>query len=405
MKAAKMIMPWARKSCFGARAMAAVALLAFLAGGCGKKHEFEMPSRPVQVAKVEAKDVPLFIDSFGTLRSPHVVDVKAQVTGEVKEVLFSEGRTVARGDKLVLIDPRQYQSELEKAEADLQKANVDFKIKKEMLERNKKLVEQQLISSQEYDQYESDAAAAAAAVSVSKAALDSARLNLEYCTITSPLAGVAGRRQVDPGNIVTANNGPALVNIRKIDSLFVDFSVSERDLARVRAAMENGDLAVQLTVDGQEGDRVFPGTLELIENTVDDQTGTVFLRAVVPNDDMKLWPGQFAKVRLILEVQKGALVVPGSAVRLGKDGDYLFVIKEDGTAELRGVSVGQRAGDYVVLEKGVQADEMVVTVGQMGLAPGAKTRIVEQPAAAGTATGQAPAKEGTESTDSKPATP
>ncbi len=404
MKVTRMIIPCARRKHHVARAMAAAAVIASLASGCGKKQAAEMPPRPVQVAAVEAKDVSIFIDSFGTLRSPHVVDIKAQVTGEVKEVLFAEGRPVAMGDKLVLIDPRQYQAELEKAEADLQKANVDLKIKKEMLDRNKKLVEQQLISSQEYDQYASDVAAAEASVSVSKAALDSARLNLEYCTITSPLDGVAGRRQVDPGNIITANTGPALVNIRKIVSLFVDFSVSERDLAEVRAAREKAELSVQLTVGGP-ADRVFPGTLELIENTVDDQTGTVFLRAVVPNEDMKLWPGQFVKVRLILEVRKGALVVPASAVRLGKDGDYLFVIKEDGTAELRGVVVGQRGDDGVVIEKGVQAGEKVVTMGQMGLAPGAKARIVEPPAAAGSAAGQAPAKEGTESTDSKPATP
>ncbi len=370
---------FARKGRFVFPAVVVVSCVVLFCG-CGKKKGFDMPPRPVEVAEVEVKDVPVYIDSFGTLRSPHVVDVKSQVTGEVKEVLFAEGKPVSKGDVLVLIDPRQYRAEMEKVEAALQQAQVDFKIKKEMLERNRKLVVQQLISSQEFDQYESDAAAAEAAVSVNKAALDAAKLNLEYCTIISPLDGVAGKRQVDAGNIVSANTGPALVNIRKIDSLFVDFTVSEKDLGRVRAAMEKADLGVVLKLDGLD-DRSFPGTLELLENTIDDQTGTAFLRAVVPNDDKALWPGQFANVRLTLEIQKGALVVPGSAVRMGKDGNYLFVILANGTAELRSVVIGQRTDDSVVLEKGVQAGELVVTSGQMGLAPGAKARILEQPKA------------------------
>lgn len=379
MKAMSSMGYFARKGRFVFPAVVVVSCVVLFCG-CGKKKGFDMPPRPVEVAEVEVKDVPVYIDSFGTLRSPHVVDVKSQVTGEVKEVLFAEGKPVSKGDVLVLIDPRQYRAEMEKVEAALQQAQVDFKIKKEMLERNRKLVVQQLISSQEFDQYESDAAAAEAAVSVNKAALDAAKLNLEYCTIISPLDGVAGKRQVDAGNIVSANTGPALVNIRKIDSLFVDFTVSEKDLGRVRAAMEKADLGVVLKLDGLD-DRSFPGTLELLENTIDDQTGTAFLRAVVPNDDKALWPGQFANVRLTLEIQKGALVVPGSAVRMGKDGNYLFVILANGTAELRSVVIGQRTDDSVVLEKGVQAGELVVTSGQMGLAPGAKARILEQPKA------------------------
>jgi len=349
----------------------------FLTTGCSKKQEAqEIPPRPVKVATAVAKDVPVYIDTFGTLATPNNVDIIAQVTGKIKSVHFTEGDDVKKGALLFTIDPKEYEADLEKSQAALAADQVDLKLKTETFDRNKKLISNNLISQQDYDTYETDAAAARAQVALDQANLKLARINLEYCSITSPIDGFAGKRLVDPGNIVTANSGNPLVNIKSIDPLYLDFTIPERKLPGVKAAMASATLKVELSPAG-DSDGPYSGELQMVDNMVDDTTGTISLRAIIPNPDRVLWPGQYATVKLIVSTIKDAILVPVDAVQLGQKGMYLYVITGDNKAELRDeITVGQSEGDNLVIEKGLKVGENVVTTGQLGLSPGATVRIV-----------------------------
>ncbi|MGD2279462.1 MAG: efflux RND transporter periplasmic adaptor subunit [Candidatus Omnitrophota bacterium] len=338
--------------------------------GCiAERRKHAVHPRPVQVATAVKKDVPIYIDSFGTLTSINSADVKAQVTGEVKEVHFKEGDKLEKGDLLFVIDPDPYQALLKEAEAALAGDLADFKLKKDTYERNKELFGQGLISKQEYEGYLTEMAAAEAKVELDKANVKTAKINLNYCYITSPVKGLAGKRQVDIGNVVPANTGPTLVNVKTMEELYVDFTVPEGEIGAVRESMAAQKPKVRITIEGQENGS-FEGELDFIDNTIDDVTGTVSLRATIPNEEQKLWPGQFARVRLILGTEKGAVIVPFTAVQLGKKGYYAFVINRKKRADLRLVTVGSREGNDIIVKTGIKAGETVVTAGQMGLAPG-----------------------------------
>jgi len=334
-----------------------------------QKPKPEAPKRPVQTAVAVQGDVPVYLDSFGNLAPSNNVNIISQVTGEIKEVNFNEGQDVKKGDMLFTIDKSPFEAQLAKANAALESDVADLNLKKDIVARNKKLAEQQLISQQDFDKYVADAASAEAKIKLDKANIDLAKINLGYCSIASPIDGVTGKRQVDAGNIVTANSGTPLVNIKTVDPLYVDFTLSESNLKHIRESIEEGDLKVQISPQGDDAS-IYNGSLELISNTVDVATGTISLRAVVPNPKRKLWPGQFVKVRLILGVEKNAVTVPYEAVKLGQKGSYLFVITADNTADLRQVTCGPQVDDDIVIESGVKAGERVVTSGQMGLSPG-----------------------------------
>lgn len=324
--------------------------------------------RTIQTARATKKDVPLYVDSFGTLSSPEDVDIKAQVTGKILEVNFKQGTEVAKGDLLFTIDPKEYEADVEKAKGALAQDEADLELKKITLARNEQLIDKDLVSKQDIDQYKTDVLAAEAQVELDRASLELAKINLEYCYIRSPIDGLTGKRQVDVGNIVSANTGPVLVNIKKIDKLYLDFTLPERDLVKVRKAMKENALNVEVTVPGEE-DTKYSGVLQFVDNVVDDDTGTFALRAIVDNESRDLWAGQFVDVRLILGIEKGATVVPYDAVQIGKKGYYVFVAKRK-KADLRVVEVGTRQEDNIVIEKGVKPGEVVVTVGQLGLSPG-----------------------------------
>ena len=341
-----------------------------------KPQQKEIPARPVKTALAVQKDVSIYLDSFGSLSPSNDVNIKSQVTGEIKECHFNEGQDVAKGDLLFTIDTASFQANLDKTVAALAADTADLNLKKDTLARNKTLVEQQLISQQEYDKIQADAASAEAKIKVDQSNIDLAQINLGYCSIGSPIDGVTGKRQVDSGNIVTANTGPTLVNIKTIDPLYVDFTLSEGNLTKVRSAMDNGQLKVAIIIDGDENNK-FPGQLQFLSNTVDNTTGTIALRAVVPNKERKLWPGQFARVRLVLGISSNAVIVPYESVQLGQKGNYLFVVTPDNKADLRLVSTGAQVDDDIVIGKGVEAGEKVVISGQMGLAPGVAVQEVK----------------------------
>lgn len=344
--------------------------VALLVLGCSReKVQKEPPAKPVETAIVTENDVPIFIDSFGNLTAPYSVDIKSQVTGQITEVHFKDGDVVSKGDMLFTIDPSPYKADLDKAEAALAEDQANLKLAIATRKRNKTLVEKELISQQDYDQCVTNVAALEAKVRLDYADIDLAKINLNYCYIRSPIDGLTGKRQVDPGNIVPANEGPVLVNIKTIDPLYIDFTVPEVDFYRVRQAMSEEKLKVQILPEGGTG-KAHSGDLEFFDNTVDNTTGTISLRAVVENKDRQLWAGQFVRVRLILGIKKNAVLVPYESVQLGQKGAYLFVVTPDNKADLRFIKTGDREDDHIIVEDGVKTGEKVVTEGQLGLSPG-----------------------------------
>ncbi|MCK9554984.1 efflux RND transporter periplasmic adaptor subunit [bacterium] len=349
-------------------ALAIVFILIFKS--CSKKPPAPpVHPRPVKMAVAAKKDVPVYIDSFGTINAYYNVNIQSRVTGEVTAVHFSEGDEVKIGDLLFSIDVRPYKAELEKEQAMLAEDLVDLKLKQDTLERNRKLMEKNLISKQDFETYQSDAAAAEAKVSLDRAAVEQAELDVEFCSIRSPIGGVTGKRLVDPGNIVSANTGPTLVNIRTVDPLFIDFAISEKDFPKVHKQMKEETLVVKINPAGDENS--YEGKLTLINNAVDSQTGMILLRAEIQNPEKILWPGQYATIRLIVYTEKDAVIVPVTAVQFGQKGMYLYVVTDKNTAELRqDIVVGLQQDEDLVIEKGVSSGEKVVTYGQLGLRDG-----------------------------------
>ncbi|MEY2548173.1 MAG: rane fusion protein multidrug efflux system [Verrucomicrobiota bacterium] len=313
--------------------------------------------RPVTTAKVITQDVPLYLDEIGTTAPVATVQIQAQVTGQIISREFQDGADVKKGDLLFTIDPKPYEAALASAQADLA-------LNEASLKRQELLKKQNVTASQEWDTAQANARR-------SQAAVAAAQVNLDRCYIKSPIDGRAGLRNVDVGNVVGPGGATALLTIMGMDPIYTDFTVAEPDLPLVRRYLTNPNLKV---VTDADGDNVEPrsGTLYFIDNAVQPGAGTVKLRGVTPNPDRALWPAQFVKVRLILDVLKNAKLVPGSAVQIGQNGPYVFVLKPDSTLELRQVKPGQPQGDLTVITDGLQAGEMVVTSGQLQLSPGMK---------------------------------
>jgi multidrug efflux system membrane fusion protein len=344
--------------------VSAAAALAFAIGltGCSKKQQAGgPPPRNVEVAKVTTRDVPLYLDQIGTTAANATVQVQAQVSGQIIGREFQDGGDVKKGDLLFRIDPRPF-------EAVLAAAKADFALAQANLQRQMQLQAKNVTATQELDTARANAQRAEAAVK-------SAEVNLDFCTIESPIDGKAGLRNVDVGNVVGPTS-PPLVAINGLDPIYTDFTVAEPDLPLVRKYLGNPNLKV---VTDAEDDPIEPrsGELYFIDNAIQPGAGTVKLRAVTPNQDKALWPSQFVKVRLILDVLKNSALVPSSAVQIGQNGPYVFVVKPDSTLDLRQVKPGQTHGDLTVINDGVQPGELVVVSGQLQLSPGAKVNAKE----------------------------
>ena len=357
-----------RRFGFGAKATL-VALLAvvvaYLVVGRGKKGGGppERAPRQVLVAPVTTEDVPLYLDEIGTTAPFQTVDVKPQVGGQIVSREFADGADVKKGDLLFQIDPRPYEAVLAAAKADAALAQANLKRQLELQAKN-------VTATQEIDTARANAMRTEAAVAA-------AQLNLDFCSIRAPIDGRAGLRNVDVGNVVTpGGSAPSLVTIQGMDPIYTDFTVAEPDLPMVRSYLGNPHMKV---VTDAEDDKVEPraGELYFIDNSVQPGAGTVKARAITPNPDRALWPSQFVRVRLILDILKDATLVPGGAVQIGQNGPYVFVVKPDSTLDLRQVKPGQTHGDLTVINEGVRAGELVVTSGQLQLAPGAKVTVKE----------------------------
>ena len=356
--------------------IAALALSAAALTSCGKKAAggFERPPAPVTTAATIQRDVPVYLDEVGKCVAREVVTIQPQVSGRITELHFTDGADVNKGDLLFTIDPRPFEAQLDAAQANLTSAKAALDFAKVQYERGSKLIETKAIAQQEYDQRKNAADVAAAQVEQGQAAVETARLNLQYCSIHSPIDGRTGRRLVDVGNVVTAN-ATSLLTIQRLDPIYADFTVTETDLTAVQANMKRGSLQVEVALP-DEPEKPVAGSLTFLDNAVQNATGTVNLRATVPNRDHRLWPGRFVKVRLVLSTLPGAVLVPAAAPQMSAKGQFVYVVKDDGTADFRPVTTGQRQGDLIVVEQGLKAGEQVVVTGQIGVAPGGKVQVL-----------------------------
>lgn len=357
-------------------AVTIIFLIFFLRGCMKKMHKEPIPARPVKTGVVIKKDAPIYIGSFGTLTSINNVNIQAQITGKILSVNFKEGDEVSSGDSLFVIDPSEYKASLDKAEASLAESIANAKLAKDTLERNRTLVKKELISEQDFETYQTDLASAEAKVDLDRAQVELARINLGYCYITSPIDGITGKRLVDPGNIITANTGPVLVNVKTIDEFYIDFTVTEKELPRIRKAMKDEALKVEISPIG-DSDGPYDGELIFIDNKVNETTGTVSFRAIISNKERKLWAGQFVTLRLVLSIAKNAILAPYEAISIGQNGPYVFVVEKN-KADLRILDLGEREDDYIIVNKGLKPGEKVVTLGQLGLAPGVSVKEIKE---------------------------
>ncbi len=351
-----------RRTIYTAAAAAGVLLLLFALRTCATRQKAVSPPppRPVAVAKVITKDVPLYLDEIGTCAAAETVQLQAQVSGQIISRDFEDGADVKNGQVLFRIDPRPFEAALASAQADAALAHAT-------LQRQTELRSKQVVAGQDYDVANANAMKAEAAVAA-------AQVNLEHCTIRSPIDGRTGIRNVDVGNLVGPSS-PALVIAQRLDPIYTDFTIAEPDLPLVRQHLNGPPLQV---LTESEGDNLPPrvGQLTFIDNAVQPGAGTVRARATTENHDRALWPAQFVRVRLILETLKNAKLVPSSAVQIGQNGPYAFVVKSDSTLDLRQVNPGQKQDDdMTVIINGVQPGETVVTRGQLQLAPGTKVAV------------------------------
>jgi len=315
------------------------------------------PVRPVLVAKVITKDVPIYLDEIGTCAAYETVQVQAQVSGQIITRDFQDGSDVKKGDLLFTIDPRPFQAALDQAKA---QAALD----QATLKRQEDLRARKVISLQDYD-------IAVANAQKSQAVAEAAQVNLDFCYIKSPINGRVGLRNVDVGNLVGPSS-PSLVTIQGLDPIYTDFTVSETDLPLVRRYLGGPNVKVETrSPDGGKPPRT--GDLYFIDTAVQPGAGTVKARAVTPNPDHAFWPLEFVRVRFILDKLQDASLVPSQAVQISQNGPFVFVLNPDNTVDLRQVKPGQRQeGDTTVIEEGLKAGETVVVTGQLALAPGAK---------------------------------
>jgi multidrug efflux system membrane fusion protein len=348
---------------------------AMVLAGCAKKNQpaFQRPPSPVSVVAAVTKDVPVYLDEVGRCVAREVVSVQPEVSGRITEIHFTDGADLKKGDLLFTIDPRPFQAQLDSAEANLVQSKAALDFAKIQFARVQDLVESKAIARQDYDTRKNAVDVSQAQVKQNEAAVESARLNLEYTSIHSPIDGRAGHRLVDVGNVVTANTS-TLLAIERLDPIYADFTVTENDLSTVQRNSAKRALKVEVRLPDEQ-DKPVVGQLTFLDNAVQSSSGTLMLRATVPNGDHRLWPGQFVNVRLVLSTLPQAVLVPAEAPQNSAKGAFVYVIKQDSTAELRPVKLGQRQGDLIVIEQGLKPGENVVLSGQAGVMPGAKVRV------------------------------
>lgn len=356
-----------------------------LAGGCGRRHAEPTMERivPVRITPAALRDVPLYIDGIGISSAYEWVNIYPQVSGQIISENFEQGRTVEKGQLLYQIDGRIFEAQVEQARGKVQMAEAKLAVDKSRLERSKDLVAKDYISRQDYEALEAAVREDDGQIAAARGALKQAETNLDFCSIRSPIRGLAGATTSHVGNVVSSNdmalNGKPLVVIQAIDPLYIDFSVSENEFSQLLdhfLQQQWLDCEVWLISDATVRAKA---RLEIINNEVSRGSGNVRLRAIMENPSMRFWPGQSVGVRVILSQLEGAILIPEAAVGLSQVGHYVFVVNGQSRAEVRIVETGQSHGDEVVILKGLQGGDRVVTEGQFILAPNTQVAVESEP--------------------------
>ena len=361
------------------RAIAALAALLAISGCAKKSTQAAGPpqSAPlVTVARATAHDVPVYLDEIGRSGAFESVTVTPQISGRITERHFEDGAELEKGQLLFTIDPRPYQAQLDSAQAQLAQSKAALDLAKTQLKMYGSIANTRAVSQMDVETKKNTVAVDEAQVQAAEAAVENAKLNLEYCYIHSPIDGRAGMRLVDVGNVVQTNS-TGLLLIQRLDPIYADFTVTEADLPEVQRQLARGTLQALVRIPADPPNRARQGKLTFVDNTVQNATGTVNLRATIANADHHFWPGQFLGVTLVLATAKGAVLIPNQATQISQQGPYVYVVKPDDTAELRLVTLGQRQGDDVVVTKGLADGERVVVTGQLTVQPGGKVHVEE----------------------------
>lgn len=340
------------------------------------------PGVPVTAGIVTSADVPVFVNGIGTVQAYNMVTIKSRVDGQIVSVGFREGQTVKAGTPLFQIDPRPFQATLDQVMAAKQKDEAQLASAQLDLQRYAQLVPSGFQTRQSYDQQKATVAQVQAAIKADDAQIETARLNLGYCDIRAPIDGRLGARLVDVGNMVRATDAAGLVTIAQLQPIFVSFAVPQEWAHKVRERQAKEPLTIQAYADDSQT-LLSTGKLTLIDNAIDQATGTIRLKATFDNADERLWPGEFANVRVVLNVRRGVPTVPAQSVMDGPTGKFAYVIKQDGTVERRTVEIAAVQDGIAVIEKGLSADEKVVVEGQYRLTNGARVRVESNPGASG----------------------
>jgi membrane fusion protein, multidrug efflux system len=333
------------------------------------------PAVPVLAATAEAKDVQIIVRGIGSVQAYNMVTVKSRVDGNIEKVAFTEGQYVHQGDLLVQIDPRPYQAQLEQAQANKAKDQANLENAQHDLARYAAIVSDQMaVTRQQYDTQRATVEQDQATVQSDQAQIDAAKLNVAYCAITSPIDGVTGLRLLDIGNLVQASAATPLVVVTQIKPIYVTFTVPERDLDRIRQAMAQHPLTV-LAFNGDDDKQLSSGTLKLVNNQVDQSTGTVTLKAEFPNQDAALWPGEFVNAHLVLRTVKNGVTVPAGAVQMSPTGSFVYLIEDNSTVKAQSVTVTEVESGTALIGKGLKAGDRIVVSGQTDLSPGIKVAV------------------------------
>lgn len=337
----------------------------------GRSHDSQAVA--VDTTEVKRVDVPVYLDGLGTIQAFNTVTVTARVDGELQKIAFQEGQTVNKGDLLAQIDARPYRAALGQAQAAKAKDEAQLQSARADLERYLTLAPENLASKQTLDAARATVAGLEAQIKGDQASIDNAQTQLLYTSITSPIQGRTGIRRVDVGNNVRASDTTGLVVVTQLQPISLIFTLPEDALGAITGAMSAGPVTVMaMSRDGTtELDR---GTVALVDNQIDQSTGTIRIKAVFPNTHNKLWPGQYVDARVLLRTEKGALTIPAAAVQRGPNGMFAYVVRTDRTVEARPLKVGEESGSVYVVQEGLQDGEDVVTSNQYRLQPGAHVK-------------------------------
>jgi membrane fusion protein, multidrug efflux system len=341
----------------------------------GKKGDFASRPTPVGVAPARSADVPVYLNALGTVTPVRTVTVRSRVDGQLLRVNFTEGQMVREGDLLAEIDPRPFEVQLKQAEGQMAKDQALLANARLDLERYKTLFAQDSIARQQLDTQASLVRQYEGAIQLDQAQIDSARLQLVYTRVTAPVSGRIGLRQVDPGNVIRAGDANGLAIITQLQPIAVVFPITQDDLPAIMTRLRAKE---KLAVDAWDRDqkkKLASGTLLTVDNQIDPTTGTVKLKAQFANAELELFPNQFVNVRMLVEVRKGATVVPSAAIQRGTQGTFVFVVRDDDTVTLRPVSVGPADGTLVAINSGVTPGERVVIEGTDRLREGARVEV------------------------------